>query len=140
MQSRMNARKKGARFGILAAVILAELIGVVVFLLAPQLIAAFDSSPEIIRFGVEKPEQQRYLLSACIFTFHCSNFARCGEDDGVHDHYDDVLVRDPGVFPFRDDSAHSQHSGGILGISADMEFKFSGIFSGIIRKRSGYNK
>lgn len=68
------------------------------------------------------------LLSACIFTFHCSNSARCGEDDGVHDHYDDVLVRDPGVFPFRDDSAHSQHSGGILGISADMEFKFSGIF------------
>ena len=46
--------RKGARFGILAAVILAELIGVVVFLLAPQLIAAFDSSPEIIRFGVEK--------------------------------------------------------------------------------------
>lgn len=46
--------KKGARFGILATVILAELIGIVVFVLAPQLIAAFDSTPEVIRFGVEK--------------------------------------------------------------------------------------
>lgn len=46
--------KKGARFGILTTVILAELIGIVVFLLAPQLIAAFDSTPEVIHFGVEK--------------------------------------------------------------------------------------
>ena len=46
--------RKGARFGILATVLLAELIGAAVFLLAPQLIAAFDSSPEVIRFGVEK--------------------------------------------------------------------------------------
>lgn len=46
--------RRGARFGILATMILAEIIGVVVFLLAPQLIAAFDSTPEVIRFGVEK--------------------------------------------------------------------------------------
>ena len=46
--------RKGARFGILATTVLAELTGVVVFLFAPQLIAAFDSTPEVIRFGVEK--------------------------------------------------------------------------------------
>lgn len=46
--------RKGARFGIAVTVILAELIGVVVFLLAPQLIAAFDSTPEVIQFGMEK--------------------------------------------------------------------------------------
>lgn len=46
--------RRGARFGILTTVLLAELIGVVVFLLAPQLVAAFDSNPEVIRFGVEK--------------------------------------------------------------------------------------
>lgn len=46
--------RRGARFGIWATVILAELIGIVVFLLAPQLIAAFDSTPDVIRFGVEK--------------------------------------------------------------------------------------
>ena len=46
--------RKGARFGTLATTVLAELTGVVVFLFAPQLIAAFDSTPEVIRFGVEK--------------------------------------------------------------------------------------
>lgn len=46
--------KKGARFGILVTISLAELIGLGVFLLAPQLIAAFDSTPEVVRFGVEK--------------------------------------------------------------------------------------
>ena len=52
-------------------------------------------------------------------------------DDGVHDHYDDVLVCDPDVFPFRDDSAHNSKSGGVdskIRIRNDMEFKFSGIF------------
>ncbi len=46
--------QKGARFGIFVTIILSELIGVFVFLFAPQLIAAFDSTPEVIRFGVEK--------------------------------------------------------------------------------------
>ncbi|MGI5960123.1 MAG: MATE family efflux transporter [Massiliimalia sp.] len=46
--------QKGAKFGILAAVILAEMIGVVVFIFAPQMIAAFDATPEVIQFGVEK--------------------------------------------------------------------------------------
>lgn len=39
---------------MLSAVVLAELIGAVVFIFAPALIAAFDSTPEVIRFGVEK--------------------------------------------------------------------------------------
>ena len=60
--------KRGHDFEDLAAVILAELIGVVVFLLAPQLIAAFDSSPEIIRFGVEKARTA--ALFYCLLHFH----------------------------------------------------------------------
>ncbi len=46
--------RKGARFGILVTVTMAELIGVVVFLLAPWLIAAFDSTPEVVEFGIAK--------------------------------------------------------------------------------------
>lgn len=46
--------KKGVRFGITVTVILAEAIGVIVFLLAPQMIAAFDATPEVVQFGVEK--------------------------------------------------------------------------------------
>lgn len=45
--------QKGARFGILATISLAEVIGVFVFLLAPQLIAAFDSTPKVVQFGTE---------------------------------------------------------------------------------------
>ena len=59
--------KKGAKFGILIPVLLAEVIGVVVFILAPQLIAAFDPSPEIIRFGVEKARTA--ALFYCLLAF-----------------------------------------------------------------------
>ena len=44
--------KKGARFSILAAALISGLIGVVYYFLAPQIISAFDSSPEVIGYGV----------------------------------------------------------------------------------------
>ena len=46
--------RKGARFGILMTVTLAEAIGVLVFIFAPQLIALFDPTPEVVAFGVGK--------------------------------------------------------------------------------------
>lgn len=46
--------KQSARFGIFMTALLAELIGVVVFIFAPQLIAAFDSNPAVVEIGVEK--------------------------------------------------------------------------------------
>ena len=44
--------KKGARFGILCGVGLAEIVGILINLFIPQLIALFDRTPEVIRFGV----------------------------------------------------------------------------------------
>lgn len=44
--------KKGARFSILAAVLLAEVIGIFVYIFAPQLIGLFDQTPKVIEFGV----------------------------------------------------------------------------------------
>lgn len=46
--------KKGARFGLLAAVIMTELIGILFYLFAPQLIALFDSTPQVVAFGVRQ--------------------------------------------------------------------------------------
>lgn len=46
--------KKGARFGICTAVVLAETVGLIYYLLAPHLIAAFDSAPEVIAMGVQQ--------------------------------------------------------------------------------------
>ncbi len=46
--------KKGARFGILSAVIMAELIGILIYIFAPYLIGMFDDNPEVIRLGVQQ--------------------------------------------------------------------------------------
>lgn len=46
--------RKGARFGILTAVICAQIIGILVYITAPHLIALFDSAPEVIELGVQQ--------------------------------------------------------------------------------------
>lgn len=46
--------KQGARFGILAAVLMTALIGLVFYLLAPQLIGLFDSTPAVVELGVRQ--------------------------------------------------------------------------------------
>lgn len=46
--------KKGANFGIIATLISAEIIGALIFIFAPSLIAAFDNIPDVITFGVDK--------------------------------------------------------------------------------------
>ena len=46
--------KKGARFCILAAVILAEMIGVFYYAFAPQLVGMFDQTPGVLEFGVQQ--------------------------------------------------------------------------------------
>ena len=43
--------KQGARFGTVAAVLMAELVGVLCYIFAPQLIGLFDSNAEVIRLG-----------------------------------------------------------------------------------------
>lgn len=43
--------KKGAWFGVISAVVLAESIGILFYLLAPTLISFFVSEPESVRFG-----------------------------------------------------------------------------------------
>ena len=51
---RHDRAKKGARFGILLAVALAELVGAVYFIFAPGLIALFDATPGVVALGVRQ--------------------------------------------------------------------------------------
>lgn len=53
--------KKGVTFGIGCAVILAEVIGVVSYMLAPQLIGFFNDQPEVVDFGT------RHMRTICLF-------------------------------------------------------------------------
>ena len=46
--------KIGSRFGIITAILLAETIGVLIYIFAPYLIGMFDSSPEVISYGVSQ--------------------------------------------------------------------------------------
>ena len=43
--------KRGARFGILCSITLAEIVGICVYFLSPYLIAAFNSDPEVVAYG-----------------------------------------------------------------------------------------
>jgi len=46
--------KKGARFGILCSISMAEIIGILFFVFAPRLISLFNDSPEVIAFGTRQ--------------------------------------------------------------------------------------
>lgn len=46
--------KKGARFGVMTGVILAEVIGILIYVLAPRLIGLFNSDPDVIAIGTQR--------------------------------------------------------------------------------------
>ena len=59
--------KKGARFGLICTVVLSELIGLVIFVFAPQLTAAFDATPAVVRFGVDRARVEAFFF--CFLAF-----------------------------------------------------------------------
>lgn len=72
----LDRARRGARFGICVTVILAELIGVLVFVFAPQLIAAFDSTPEVVYFGVQKARTSTLFFFLLAFSHSISAILR----------------------------------------------------------------
>ncbi len=67
--------KKGARFGILSAAVMAEVIGVISYFASPYLIAAFDSTKEVVAFGVR--QAHTVALFYCLLAFSHSVAAVC---------------------------------------------------------------
>lgn len=62
--------KKGTVFGLLSGVLLAELVGVLFVLLAPQLIGLFTKAPEVIAYGVRQARTE--ALFYCLLSLsHC---------------------------------------------------------------------
>lgn len=55
---KVDRAKQGARFGIVSSIVCAEAVGLLTFWLSPHLIGLFDSSPEMIAYGVR---QQRIM-------------------------------------------------------------------------------
>ncbi len=62
--------KKGARFGVLCSVILAELVGISIYLLAPHLITFFNNDPGVIQYGVAQARTVTLFYFLLAFS-HC---------------------------------------------------------------------
>ena len=67
--------RKGARFGIWTAVLMAELIGVLYYCFSPQLIRLFDHTAEVVRLGTL--QAQTVTLFYCLLAFSHSVAAVC---------------------------------------------------------------
>ena len=62
--------KKGARFGVITGVSLAEAIGIIIWIFAPKLIGFFSSEPEVIKYGVTQARTIS-LFYFLLATSHC---------------------------------------------------------------------
>ena len=62
--------RKGARFGIMMGVVLAEIIGITFFIAAPVLIRMFSDDPEVIAFGVSQARTES-LFYCLLALSHC---------------------------------------------------------------------
>ena len=67
--------KKGARFGILSAVVLAEIIGIIYFIFAPDIIGLFDKTEGVIALGTQ--HARTLALFYCLLAFSHSVAAVC---------------------------------------------------------------
>ena len=59
--------KQGSRFGIIASVVIAELIGVTMYLLAPQLVTFFSPTPDVIALGTR--QMRTTALFFCLLAY-----------------------------------------------------------------------
>ncbi len=63
--------KKGARYGFLCSVLLAEAVGIGIYIFAPTLIALFDRTPDVIQYGTL--HARTVTLFYCLLAFsHCA--------------------------------------------------------------------
>ena len=62
--------KRGVRFGILSSVTMAEVIGALIFLFSPALIALFQNDPPVIAIGVKQAHIEAFFYSFLAFS-HC---------------------------------------------------------------------
>lgn len=62
--------KKGAKFGIICSICLAEVVGIIIFTFAPHLIALFNNEPEVVAFGTRQAKTEALFYFLLAFS-HC---------------------------------------------------------------------
>ena len=73
---RYDRVRSGIRFGLLCSPLLAEAIGLGIFVLSPLLIAAFNSSPEVIAYGVADARTVSLFYFLLAFSHCCAGILR----------------------------------------------------------------
>ena len=68
--------RKGGRFGVLSAMVLAEGIGVLIYLLAPYAVALFNDDPEVIAVGVRAARTEALFYFALAMAHRISAVMR----------------------------------------------------------------
>ncbi len=68
--------KKGSRFGVLSAVIIAEIIGVLYFTFAPSIIGLFDNSPEVLYYGLIQARTMTLFYAILAFSHAIASVCR----------------------------------------------------------------
>ena len=114
--------KKGAKFGILCSIFIAELIGITIYTAAPVLIAAFNRDPDVIHYGVMQARTiALVLLFIGIYSLYrgCTpGFRQCCR---AHDCSALCMVSVPCQLHHTGSASDSGYPGHILGIPTDLE-------------------
>lgn len=63
--------KKGARFGVLCCISMAELVGITIYILIPVLISAFNNDPNVIQYGTAQARTVTLFYFLLAFS-HCA--------------------------------------------------------------------
>lgn len=67
---KLDRVKKGARFGIICSVTMAEIVGIIIWIGAPVLVRIFNDDPAVIAFGTKQARTE--ALFYCLLAFsHC---------------------------------------------------------------------
>lgn len=68
--------RKGIKFGLLTSVVVVEALGVLMIVFSPQLVALFDSNPEVIRYGALRGQTCGLFFCLCGFSHVASAVMR----------------------------------------------------------------
>lgn len=67
---------KGIRQGMLISVVMAELLGVILFIFAPQLVGLFSQDPAVIAYGVQQARLETLFFFLLAITHTCAGALR----------------------------------------------------------------
>ena len=68
--------RKGIKFGLLTSVVVVEALGILMIVFSPQLVALFDSNPEVIRYGALRGQTCGLFFCLCGFSHVASAVMR----------------------------------------------------------------